>query len=132
MKILVPIPVDKRLPEFPTPVYPESGQFSKCVIVLYVNKKVSETWSATTFAYCDKSGRWEYGLPPGNVIEFSERSGNKVVEWYDEIELESLFPDDDLANKVATNASDNRIHGTLLHQEGQAFFKNHLLKNLQK
>lgn len=124
-KILIPILVTKRLPEIK-----EGEPFSGAVIVRYVNPKVSPEFSALLFAYCDQSGRWDCAVPD-NPLEFSE-SRNKVIEWYEEIELESLFPDSDISYNVAENASGKRINGTVLHQEGQNFFKNHLLKQLKK
>ena len=123
MNILVPIAVSKKLPEIQ-----EGELFTPCVIVRYVNKKVSEDYSALSFAYCDESGRWEDAQPEQR--EKFNTGGNEVVEWYKEVELESLFPDDAQAECASKNASDNRINMMMMHQEGQNFFKNHLLKKI--
>jgi hypothetical protein len=127
-KILIPIPVNKRLPEI------KAGEsFSGCVIVRFINKKVSDDFSALTFAYCDSSGKWEDAMPKNEkFIRFKPEGAHEVVEWYQETELESLFPDKDISYNVANNASENRINGTMLHQEGQTFVQNHILKEIKK
>lgn len=122
MKILIPVPVSKSLPEIK-----EGEPFSGCVIVRYTNKHVTPDYSALAFAFCDKSGRWEDATP-----EQREKfeCGNTVIEWYKEVEIESLFPDKDTSYDYARNAAENKINGIVLHQEGQSAFKNHLLRKL--
>lgn len=129
MKILVPVPATKRLPEIP-----ENEFFGPCVIVRYVNPTVSEQFNALAFAYPDQEGRWEDAMPKeiGKSIRFHPFSNNMVVEWYEEIEAEAMFPDKDTAYNVAENASGKRIHGTMMHQEGQDYIKNFILKKLKK
>jgi hypothetical protein len=52
--------------------------------------------------------------------------------WFKATDLESLFPDNDLSYNVADSASQGRIAGITMHQEGQNFFKNHILRQLKK
>jgi hypothetical protein len=128
MKILIPIPVERRLPAIP-----EGELFSPCVLVRFINKTIGEDYSAQSFAYCDAAGKWEEAEPEGALLPFTfSPDRNKVVEWYEEKELESLFPDDNTSYNVAQSASGDRIRGITLHQEGQTFLKNHLLRQLSK
>jgi hypothetical protein len=126
MKILIPIPVERRLPAF------EEGQlFSNAVIVRYINKKVAPDFSAQAFAFCDKSGRWQDATPEDH-IQFKPEGSNEVVEWYEEIEFNTLFPDDETSYRVATNAGNGIIWKTAIHQEGQDFVKNYALRQTKK
>jgi hypothetical protein len=125
MKILRPVLVEKRLPAI------EKNDFlSPTVLIRFVNPDLGPNWSCQCFAYCDSSGRWE-DAEPFNKYKF-DNGITKVVEWYEEIEIESLFPDTDNSYNVAKAAADNRIAGITLHQEGQDFLKNHILKQLGK
>lgn len=129
MKIFIPVSVTKRLPEIP------DGEFAgPCVIVRYVNKNVSESFNALAFAYCDRAGRWEDAMPKeiGKSVQFAPYSNNEVIEWFDEVELESLFPEKEHSSFVANNASNGRINGAILHQEGQDFIKNFIVKQIKK
>ncbi len=122
-KILIPIAVSKALPEIP-----EGELSSACVIVRYTNKHVSDDYTGMSVAYCDHDGRWEDAYPEQRE-KFDGRT-NTVVEWYKEVELESLFPDKDQSYDCAKNAAENKINGIFLHQEGQTYFKNFILKKL--
>lgn len=125
-KILRPLLVSKRLPEIK-----EFDIFSSTVLVRFISPKIGPQFNGNCFAYCDKKGQWE-DADVINKYEFNEETKTIVVEWYEEIQIESLFPDDDKSYNVAKNASGNRIAGISLHQEGQTFFKTHLLKELMK
>jgi hypothetical protein len=131
MKILIPIPVERRLPTF------EGGQpFSNTVIVRYTNKDVAPDFSAQTFACCDKSGRWEESLPANipelDELTFKPEGSNEVIEWYEEKDLEDLFPDDETSYRTAQNAGNGIIWKTAIHQEGQDFVKNFVRRQLKK
>lgn len=108
-KILRPVPVDKRLPEIP------KGELASAVVlIIYSNES-----APSTFSFVDHSGKW---LNPEKT----------VTHWYEEIEIESLFPDDEKAYRVASTAGNGTIYKTALHQEGQDFVKNHILRELKK
>jgi hypothetical protein len=125
-KILVPVPVSKRLPEI------KDAGLSGTVIVRYVNEKVSKEFSGMAFAYRDESGRWEESDKPDKPILFEPQGSNKVIEWFEEKELESLFPDEDKAHNVAESASQGWLANKTCHLEGQIFFKNYILRELKK
>lgn len=137
MNIMIPIPVSKSLPEIK-----EGELFGPCVIVRYINEKVSPDYSALAFAYCDLSGRWQDAEPHPEPYWIDEKTritaeklffptgANTVVEWYKEVELESLFPDSDKSYDCAKAAAENKINGIFLHQEGQTFFKNYLIRKI--
>jgi hypothetical protein len=108
MKILIPVDVNKRLPEIT-----EDGFTSDIVIVRYSDNQKA-------FSFVSHEGVWV------------NKEKKRVVEWYEEIEMESLFPDDEKSYNVAIAASGDRINGTMLHQEGQNFFKNHILRKLKE
>jgi hypothetical protein len=125
-KILIPIPVERRLPQF------EEGQpFSNTVIVRYINKRTAPDFSALAFAYCDKLGGW-YDASPESLIEFKPEGSNEVVEWYEEKDLEELFPDDETSYRTAQNAGNGIIWKNAIHQEGQDFVKNFVRRQLKK
>jgi|WetSurMetagenome_2_1015567.scaffolds.fasta_scaffold60270_2 hypothetical protein len=126
MKILIPVPVEKRLPEIK-----EGELFSATVLVHYTNPKVDPKWNALHFAYCDASGRWEDAMPCEKMKIFGNDS-NKVIEWFEEREAESLFPDADKSYLIAKNATNDSIPGIAIHQEGQNFNKNYFLRELKK
>jgi len=131
MKILVPIPAEKRLPGIANN---NVLNLSSPVIVRYVNPNISESFSALTFAYYDHDDKyWQNTLTIVKNDDHSlENKDNKVIEWYEEIELESLFPDDEKSYNAAKAATNGSSFKTFIHQEGQSFFKNHIIRTLRK
>ena len=110
-KVLRPVQVNRRLPKPGIPVllqYQISGLVEQSLI----------------YGHCDSTGDWDLYVHP--------QSDKTVVAWYEEIEIESLFPDDDKGYKAAEEAADGLFHKTLMHQEGQNYFKNYILKELGK
>ncbi len=127
-KILIPIPVERRLPAFE-----ENQPFSNAVIVRYINKGVAPDFSAQCFAFCDKSGKWDSADPyAAEGILFKPEGSNEVIEWYEEIEFNSLFPDDETSYRTAQNAGNGIIWKNAIHQEGQDFVKNYARRQLKK
>ena len=105
-------------------------KLSGTVIVRYINKSVSESFSALAFAFFNHPDNiWENSEPDQN---FLRNKSNQIIEWYEEIEIESLFPDEEHSLFVARNASDGNFQKQMSHQEGQSFFKNQILKMLKK
>jgi hypothetical protein len=128
MKILKPVSVSRRLPKIP-----EGEPFSAAVIVRYQNKKVSDSFTALSLAYCDGDGEWidaNEGLKIIGII-FKPGGPNEVIKWYEEIEIESLFPDDDQST-TAADAHSKNFTKQLSHIEGQSFLENHIIKMLKK
>lgn len=126
MNILIPIPVERRLPKF------EEGQpFSNAVLVRFINKGVAPDFSAQAFAYCDKSGRWQDATPE-DLIQFKPEGSCEVVEWYEERPFGSLLPDDETSYRVAQNAGNGIIWKTAIHQEGQDYVKNYAIRQTKK
>jgi hypothetical protein len=75
----------------------------------------------------------------GTLWMFSQESGipaktinSRIVCWYEEVFVECIFPDEDAGYLAAKNASNDNIRGTGLHQEGQAYAKNHFIRNLMQ
>jgi hypothetical protein len=135
-KILRPVDASIHKPE---PVHDNEMlkdlKLSAAVIVRFINKKVSETYSALSFAYYNHSEKiWKNANPGENCLHDIDlaNQNNEVVEWYEGIEIESLFPDDDHSAFVATQASNGSFQKQLSHQEGQTFNQNHILKQLKK
>jgi hypothetical protein len=108
MKILRPVPVSKRLPL--------AGE------LVFVSTKSGLTDIAE---YYSDVNDWvdSYKVP---------LLSNSVVSWFEEVEIESLFPDEETGYKAAENASNKQIQKSFMHMEGQTYFKNYLLKQLQK
>jgi hypothetical protein len=127
--ILRPVDPAKRLPQQITDNPMMKGvNASGPVLVTYVNGSISERFSAQILAYyMHDHKRWI-----GASDNIFDNKNNVVREWFEEITIESLFPDDDMAYNVASNAAGGTIYKIGLHQEGQTFFKNQLLKNLRK
>lgn len=127
MKILRPVNPDKRLPaKTKDENYPH---FSASVIVRFINKNISEQFNALTFAYYNHYNQcWEPALP--DDCTFKDHS-NTVTEWFEEVELDSLFPTSEESYFLANNAANGRIDHTSMHQEGQTAAKNHALKILR-
>jgi hypothetical protein len=110
-RILRPVLVNKRLPKPEIPVlvqYQVSGLVELSLI----------------YGHCDSTGHWNLYVHP--------QSDKTVVAWYEEIEIESLSPNEDKSYKAANAAADGLFHKTIMHQEGQTYFKNHILKELDK
>lgn len=129
MNILIPVDPDRRLPAL---IKDPDGflEFSGTVVVKYVNPKLSPDFSALSFAYYNHRDKcWENALPED--FGFKNKN-NKIVEWYEEAELESLLPDDDTSYRAASAAGNGSSFKIFLHQEGQTFLKNHLLKSIRK
>ena len=130
--ILRPVDSAKRLPgPIADNPWMEGLKASEPVIVTYVNGSISERFAGRTIAcYVYDESRWREIMPIGEDVFRDEN--NCVKEWFEEVTIESLFPDDDLAYHAARSAGNGLIYKIELHQEGQTFFKNHLLKNLRK
>jgi len=128
MKILRPVPVEKRLPA----IEPEE-LFSPAVIVDYDTNTSVVADIHKAFAYCDKNGHWHDAMAfeADILINFFPYGKCQVIQWYEEIEIESLFPDDKSSSTAAVNASGKSFAKTLSHQEGQTYFQNYLLKKLK-
>lgn len=120
-KILVPVPVEKRLPD----ISEESeGLFS------YKTGLVPDIY--TGFAFIDKNGEWHdaQGFEHDKETHYKPYGKSQVIAWYEEIEIESLFPDDHTAGLVAANASNKSFTKMLSHQEGQTYIQNYIIKKL--
>lgn len=110
MKILRPVDVNNRLPEIDR-------------FVLTIDEAGNQIIYKRT----------EYGWNMRDGIAANSPNNNlKITYWYEEIEIESLFPSDEKSYNVASAASGDRINGTMLHQEGQSFLKNHILRKLKE
>lgn len=127
MKILKPVPVEKRLPAI---LEGPDQLFSRPVIVDYKIGNYPDIYKA--FAYRDKNEEWHdtQGLDE-KEMRFISGSRNKIIAWYEEIEVESLFPDDNTSSTVAVNASNKSFAKTLSHQEGQTYIQNYIIKKLK-
>jgi hypothetical protein len=129
--ILRPVDPAKRLPDTIIDNLIEGLKTSEPVLVTYVNGSISERFAARTIAcFVYDESRWRDVMPGEEDVFRNENY--RVKEWFEEVTIESLFPDDDLAYHAARSAGNNLIYKIELHQEGQTFFKNHLLKNLRK
>jgi hypothetical protein len=132
MKILIAVDPAKRLPD---PITIIDGDLeiraSKHVFVKYVNKNIAQDFSADTIAYYSHSHKLWYDkiYPLENIFE---NRNNVVTEWYEEVELESFFPNDDKKYDLASQACNGSSYKISIHQEGQDCFKRQLLKNLAK
>jgi hypothetical protein len=126
MKILIPVPVAKRLPNIK-----EGELFSPSVIITFYKASLGMEYQVKAFAYCDPYKDW-YDATPDEKYIFSRIGGNIVLEWYEEVEVDSLFPDDNKAYAVAEAASNGKFDRTTFHQEGQTYLKNYFLKALNK
>lgn len=133
MKILRPVDAEKRKPD------PENGNsmftrvtntiVSGIVIIRYRNKKIPGSFSSLTLAYFNHTEQiWENAAGDS----FFKDHCYQVIEWFEEIEIESLFPNENLSYQVAQAACKSSDRNIAYHQEGQIFLKNHLLKELKK
>jgi hypothetical protein len=116
MKILRPVPASKRQPVI------KQGDFTSDWF--WVRFKMDDGSWLRMLAYCDIEGNWS--------DDCTNYFSDTAIEWYEEIEIESLFPDEDKSYKAAQSAADGLFHKTIMHQEGQTYFKNYLLKELEK
>jgi len=126
MKILVPVPVEKRLPAI---LEGPEEEFSAAVIVDYTIGIQPDIHK--TFAYLDENKEWHDAQGLEKEIRFKPVGFNKVIAWYEEIEIESLFPDDKTSVMVAANASGKSFTKMLSHQEGQTYIQNYIIKKLK-
>jgi hypothetical protein len=117
MKILRPVDPAVRLPEI------KKGDVYSKNVLLHC-KTPNESFLLT--AHCNIEGEWYRG---GLSIVYIIK--NPVV-WYEEIEIESLFPDDEKCYNTASNACNGSVYKIGIFQEGISYFKNYLLKQLKK
>lgn len=130
-KILIPVDPSIRKPVIIKDILLcVKRRVSGIVIVRYINKIVSESFSELSLAYFD----YEDNIWRRDILgdSFFQDKNNQVTKWYEEIEIESLFPDEDLSYHVAQAAANNHMERTIIHQEGQSFFKNYIIKQLKK
>jgi hypothetical protein len=120
MKILRPVDPAKKLPEIK-----KSHATSQRVYVKISNGNEE----LMSIAFLNYLSAWK---DPDHFILFYPDSEWKIITWYEEVELTSFFPDDESAYNAASNAGNGTIYKIGLHQEGQTYFKNQLLKNLRK
>lgn len=116
MKILRPVDCAKRLP-----VIPDGASH---VGPLLVTCRINGGNAFHAFVVFSRLG-WAGSNGTGDFIR-------EIVQWYEQIELESLLPDEDTGYKTAEAASNNQIIKTMFHQEGQSYIRNYLIKMLGK
>lgn len=111
MKILRPINVSKRLPENQS----DSVDLEYFITVDDNGYKNHAHYSAANEEWIDKESQ---------IV-------SDVILWYEEVEIESLFPDEDKIYNTACAATNNQSVKTMFYQEGCSFFKNYILKMLK-
>ena len=130
-KILRPVDPEKRKPPIATDNPDLAGlKLSGVVIVRYINKTISESFSALNFANFDHAdNKWIGALPEDH---FNESGDNKIIEWFEEIDIKELFPTNKQSVFVAEQASGKSFMRQLSHQEGQTYTENHILNKLKE
>lgn len=102
---------------------------SGIVIVRYRNKKSPGSFSSLTLAYFNHTEQvWENATGDS----FFKDPCYQVIEWFEEIEIESLFPNDHDSYLAAAAACKSKFPQTSYHQEGQAYSQNYLLRKLKE
>jgi hypothetical protein len=112
MKILRPVDVNKRLPE------------KSLTTQVLINDRIC--FAIYHPEKSDSHPNGYFSIPIDSTL-----IGN-ATHWYEEVEIESLFPDDDkiyLAGEAATN---KQYVKTMFFQEGASYFKNFIFKMLKK
>lgn len=108
--------------------------YSERIVVKYSDEELNENFALAYYDYATE--RWYLfnmdGTRISNPKNFYTNRLLKVIEWYKEVQLESLFPDDDTSYNAAKAAGNETSYKTFLHQEGQSFFKNSLLRAIKK
>lgn len=123
IKILKPVPVEKRLPEIK-----EGENYSLPVIVKYINHEINE-FEGFAIGSVDTKNKWHVVINKSEIIndDFVD-----IVAWYEEVEITALFPNEDTMHNVAESASKGWLANKSCHLEGQFFLRNHIIKQLKK
>jgi hypothetical protein len=112
MKILRPVPVNVRMPEI------RSGSDNS------FNFVVEDDYGFKNYAH--------YSSANEDWINDEAQVISDVILWYEEVEIESLFPDDDKIYNAGMNATNKQHVKTMFFQEGASYFKNFIIKMLKK
>jgi len=115
MKILRPVPANKRLPAISEGV--------ACIGPILVNCKINNKIIKSYIIFTQAG--WD-------MVGYDRNVEREVIEWYEEIEIESLFPDEDKIYNAGEAATNKQYLKTIFFQEGSSYFKNYILKKLQK
>lgn len=125
MNILKPVLTEKRLP-----FVPEEFQITQYYVVGYMREGGNPDFLQFAVACYNNKGQWS-SIEKKDIFACKKKH-NKVVVWYEEVDIESLLPDDETTYRMGNAASNGQPIKTMFYQEGVIYTRNHILRQLKK